>query len=549
MKNLSGIYHCKHRVNYLVPAFLLVVILFSVSCVRNEPAVKIDSGKKPASSAVEETAKWKGTDNLIVKEIETAGNIQAGSIHDAAIKGDSEKLRELLEKDPRCINQRHLMNYGRGPLHYAVIYGRKEAVEFLLSKGAEIDMTDMDHGRTPLHYASITGYADIVEILFKKGVDLNEGDRYGWTPLHHSAINGKSGIIELLLSKGAKVNAVEETGKTSLHYAVIYGHNESAQKLIKAGGDVNRKDNEGRTPLHYAVRWKSPDETILMLINKGAKLNIKDKQGMTPLMTARIQENKEAERILSSEGAEDEPVTKASEVPDIVVESGRSVTSAGKKILNSPEQAIMEGKRGEELVRILSGVSDVNSRDDMGLTLIHKGIMYGSIDAVKYLASQGGDLNVRDKSGKTPLHYCAVYGLKDLENIPTKGGVCLEIAKFLLSKGVDVNAADKDGRTPLHYAASRVMTELLISGGGNVQAKDNSGWTPLHWSAMQGFPEITKILVKHGAEVNTLDGDGKTPLDAATIEWRKDEGHSDVADYLRKHGGIKMEKKKDDDDD
>jgi ankyrin repeat protein len=547
MKNISDIYHCKYRVNYLVSAFLWVIILFSVSCVRNKPAVKIDSGMKPASSAAEETTKGKGTDNLLVKEIEIAGNIQGGSIHDAAIKGDSEKLRELLEKDPRCINQRHLMNYGRGPLHYAVIYGRREAVEFLLSKGAEIDMMDADHGRTPLHYASITGHADIVEILFRKGVNLNEGDKYGWTPLHHSAINGNSDIIDLLLSKGAKVDAVDETGKTSLHYAVTYGHHGSAQKLIEAGGDVNRTDDEGRTPLHYAVRWKSSDETILMLINKGAKLNIKDKQGMTPLMTAKIQENKEAERILSSEGAKDEPVAKAAKAPDVAEEPGYFDTTVGNKVLSPPEKAIMRGEKGEELIRILSGVKDVNNIDNMGLTLIHKGIMYGSIDSVKYLASQGGDLNVRDKSGKTPLHYCAVYGLKDLENIPTKGGVCLEIAKFLLSKGVDVNAADKDGRTPLHYAASRVMTELLISGGSNVKAKDRNGWTPLHWSAMQGFLEITKTLVEHGAEVNAIDGDGKTPMDAAAIEWRKDEGHSDVANYLRKHGGIKTEKKDDDD--
>ena len=534
----------------VVMGFLWFVLLFSVSCSKPEPVIKPDIEVKPShSGSVGETAKGKSPDNLIVKEIEIAGNIPVGGIHEAAIKGDLEKLKELAEKDSRVVNQRHVMNYGRTPLHYAVIYGRKEAVEYLILKGAEIDMKDVDHGRTPLHYAAITGDVDIAVTLISKGIDINEEDEYGWTPLHHGAINGHTGIITLLLKKGAKIDTVDEVGKTPLHYAVTYGHNEAAQKLIAGKAQVNRKDDEGRTPLHYAVKWKAAVETILMLINSGADLNIKDEQGMTPLMMARRSGNRETENLLLSKGAKDEPMAKGTKVPTVDDGGGTSGDSAvEKKDLSVLEQAIMNGERGGKLSRMIDGVKEINKKDDMGLTLLHQAVMYGNREAVELLTAKGADINTTDGGGKAPLHYCAIYGLKDVENVSTKGGACLDIAKLLISKGADVNTADRDKKTPLHYVRSRVMAELLIDKGGNVKSKDKNGWTPLHWSAMQGFLEITKGLVEHGAEVNALDGDGRTPLDAATIEWRRDEGHSAVAAYLRQHGGVKREIKKEDDD-
>ncbi len=552
MKNFFKHNLCSFSGKTVVMGFLWIVLLIFVSCSKPEIIKKPDIGAEPSPSPsvkTEEMGKENSPDNLIVKEIEIAGNVPAGGIHYAAIKGDIGKLKELAEKDSGSVNQRHIMNYGRTPLHYAVIYGHKEAVEYLVSKGAEIDLKDVDHGRTALHYAAITGYADIAEILISKGTNVNEEDEYGWTPLHHGAINGHSGIIDLLLRKGAKVDAVDEVGKTPLHYAVTYGHNQAAQKLIVARADVNRKDDEGRTPLHYAVKWKASGDTVLMLLDAGANLNAKDENGMTPLMMAHKSGNSEMERLLISKGARDEMMADDNKAPVVV----KGVETSGdeaveKKDLSILEQAIMNGERGEALARQIDGVKEINKKNDMGLTLLHQAVMYGNVEAVNLLAARKADISICDGSGRTPLHYCAIYGLKDVENVPTKGGACLEIARLLLAKGVDVNARDTDRRTPLHHVRSRVMAELFIDKGGDVKAKDRNGWTPLHWAAMQGFLEISRILTEHGAEVNALDGDGRTPLDAATIEWRRDEGHSAVAAYLRTHGGVKREIKKDDDD-
>lgn len=38
---------------------------------------------------------------------------------------------------------------------------------------------------------------------------------------------------------------------------------------------------------------------------------------------------------------------------------------------------------------------------------------------------------------------------------------------------------------------------------------------PLHEAAREGHLEIVKLLIEHGADINTRDTDGKTPRDLA----------------------------------
>ena len=62
-----------------------------------------------------------------------------------------------------------------------------------------------------------------------------------------------------------------------------------------------------------------------------------------------------------------------------------------------------------------------------------------------------------------------------------------------------------------------------------MNAKDDAGITPLHWA---GTKEIAELLIANGAYVNAMDDGAETPLDCAI-----EEGHTETADLLRKHGG------------
>ncbi len=124
----------------------------------------------------------------------------------------------------------------------------------------------------------------------------------------------------------------------------------------------------------------------------------------------------------------------------------------------------------------------------------------------------GCPIDARDEYGNTPLHWSAVYG--EVESV-----------KFLLSNGADIHIRDiSNGWTPLLSAASSGMLDVfkfLIQKGADVNARYNNGWTALHFLANWGRIEMVVFLLSNGADVNARDEDDKTAWDVANVYIRK----------------------------
>lgn len=149
-------------------------------------------------------------------------------------------------------------------------------------------------------------------------------------------------------------------------------------------------------------------------------------------------------------------------------------------------------------VHLLRGQHEVNEEDELDTTL------------VRLLLSHGADVNAVDFNGETPFHI-AILG-----NMHT-------VVSLLAEAGADLTVGCKSfGRknTAIHLAVLRNdvrMVELLTGHGASVDAIGRDGWTPLCLAARQGSPDVAKALIAAGCNVFLPAGNGKTPLDIATM--------------------------------
>lgn len=88
--------------------------------------------------------------------------------------------------------------------------------------------------------------------------------------------------------------------------------------------------------------------------------------------------------------------------------------------------------------------------------------------------------------------------------------------RFLAAIAADpklLNARGPEGSTPFMYAAlygDAALLEKLLKLGANPNLKNDAGATALIWAAMD--LEKTRLLVAHGADVNAISSDLRTPL-------------------------------------
>jgi serine/threonine-protein phosphatase 6 regulatory ankyrin repeat subunit B len=189
-------------------------------------------------------------------------------------------------------------------LHLAAYNGHRQTVEFLLSKGAEVNAKGND-GSTPLIAAAQKGHKEVMQLLIAKGADANIQGKDG-SALTAAANNGQGQVVQYLIDLKVNMNLIVDGPHyygSPLFGAIHYNHGEVAKILISNGADINAGTDRGETPLLEAT-YRGLWDVAKILILKGATVNARDFLGFTPLSNAVRSGNKETVELLVAHGAE-----------------------------------------------------------------------------------------------------------------------------------------------------------------------------------------------------------------------------------------------------
>jgi ankyrin repeat protein len=128
----------------------------------------------------------------------------------------------------------------------------------LLDQGADINCRD-ELGQGALASAAYYQHHDAVEYLIRRGANVNLQDNQGPlqnTPLIFAAWKGSYKTVELLVNKGARLNKQNAEGNTALMQAIkffIYHKNTAViELLLKRGSDTNIRNHKGQTAMMMA---------------------------------------------------------------------------------------------------------------------------------------------------------------------------------------------------------------------------------------------------------------------------------------------------------
>jgi len=434
-----------------------------------------------------------------------------------AVEGKTAEVRELV----RDVNNANLaQSDGTTLLHWAVYYDDSELVEQLLEQGADVSVRN-DYGATPLSQAAIIGNPDVLELLLEAGADANEKGADDQTPIMIIARTGNIAAAKVLLDAGADVNAVEKwRGQTALMWAAAQQQPAMTELLLDAGADPDAQSLPnnwerqvtaeprmkvlpagGFTPLLYAAR-EGCAECVRLLIEAGADINKAHPEAVTPLLMANLNANWDAAKLLIEAGAWLDKWDIYGRNPLYAAVDYNTLPHGGR-----PDRLSDDLTSGIEIITM---ILERGGNPNLQLKLFPPYRALG--------ADRGADGLLR--TGATPLFRAA-------------RGADIEAMEVLLAHDALIDLPQENGVTPLIVAAGyrqsaidtrgRFRTEedaltavkLLLDAGADPNAKTETDQTALFGAAINGWTEMVKLLVTHGADIHATDYQGNTILDAA----------------------------------
>ena len=473
--------------------------------------------------------------------------------------------------------------YGETPLHIAIILNRSlDVIQALLNGGSDVYIRNID-GKTPLYLAVQEKRNSLIPFLLTRGSEIFAADNSGVTPFD-TAIKSDNNTFFLLITNETIIQRDSE-GNTMLHAAVINrGNPGQITRILEQGALIDARNRDGDTALHIAVRTNQR-ENGEFLISLGANIFALNGMGDSPLFVALSSSPMRqwiinAHTLAAKDGLENSILHYAAEwnlnnaIP-LIIRSGLFVDVTNAAGQTPLFMAIRTDNTST--IRVLAdNRANINARDNQGSSALHTAVRWNALNSATYLIAGGIDINAHSLNGNTPLHDAVALGATDAETLLIARGADLEVRNAdgntplmeavrsaiipsiekLLRSGADSSTRNTRGDTPLHIAVSierHEIAQMLLKTGASIHARNTRNRTPfqtsisvsplmvstlltddrinipddmgnsiLHIAIQERASEnIIRSVIDHGARINAVDSNGKTPLRIAidTEAW------------------------------
>lgn len=511
----------------------------------------------------------------------------------AAITGDLQTIKRLVEKNPSLVRCHHAY---RTPLYFAVRENQVEVAAFLL-----------DHGANPLSLAVNDTFLDIARDRgyeeMQKLLEIKLASLHGASPKGEGIAAGirerdLAKVRNLLDAEPELLHAGDERGNQPIHWAVMTRQLDIIDELLARGADIDARRQDGGRPIHltngdyYYRGWRdvpkdvttTPAEVLAHLRARGAYVDIctaahtgdlnrvkellNEDPGLvnrapdyvtyyvgsgTPLRNAAAKGHSEIVKFLLERGADpnlpEEGIAPHGhalyvaasnghfEIAKLLLEHGAYPNPEVESSADALTMALMN--KDEKMVELLCSYGAARA--------VHIMAYYGDVqtaaavfaanpalandpEALTNAAGEGQEAFVRLLLRYQP-------GLPKRINFPywSVGAKTRALNELLFQHGMNPSQPDWLRVTPLHHFARKGDLEkagLFLDHGADLHARDEDICsTPLGWAAKFGQIRMVEFFLKRGAKLNLPDD----PPWATPLAWATRRGHHEIVDLLKQY--------------
>lgn len=353
----------------------------------------------------------------------------------------------------------------------------------------------------------------IPRFLINHGSNIDSTNGNGETPLMAAVHLNRYDLAELFLQHNANTSITDQQGNTALlHYNIFC--NVNIIKLLIEGynADINYIN-----PLTYHTLAMqmilydySPNVFRYLLSTQQINLNLCDIEGFSLVGLAVLKNNQDVIQLLSEfkylfnikNLNQEIPLmySKSYKMNCMLLEYGSNVNSTD----NANKTPLFNATDIKTARLFLSYNANINHQDENGDTVLMHAAVNQNPNLVAYLLENGANVNIVNRIGLTPIMIgaCSNY----------------TITKMLINKGANLDNFDNSQTfSPIFnsivFPDLTDIFELLVENGANVNSKDTYGNTPLFYSIQKKRIKIFLILLTHPEiDINTEDEDDNTPL-------------------------------------